>query len=443
MPWLHTRKWDRDNRVDVPITRWANDFPRNRLILKTLPRVLADYAAARAKDYSKEDAAAYAMACKEACWHSGNHVAFKDKASDNKWWHTARINKEYTLERFLRVLGNTLSLGKSLGIHTLETVCGVAPDLHGVPYLIQEEYEPYHNWIGQHFNMDSPRGVEVRKLHDKYASIACHPLNLSTYSLLTSRRVLRQWKKVKRGRDLFVKGWGAFDICSVGRVVFEEQLAPSPLDFTATGYGLYTHHLRQLMEDEWLMQYVTRWRHWWWAPVGAGEALRLPRMDEIIRAKNDIDLDLDYPNEELYGPTGLIRDMSVHPQHILDIVHEARARRQAEYTKRNVPLQNEWPWVREVMQPVETSVGTLVPIDTPVDLQETSKVLNNCASGYAMDIQVKRCALVKLIEDGVPKALAEYNHMGVLRQCSGVSNRKVSKEIRQVFESYKPRWQDK
>ncbi len=441
MPWLHTRKWDRDNRVAVPITRWVNDFPRNRLNLDSLPKVLADYASARAKNYSKEDAAAYAMACKEACWHSASHVAFKDKASDNKWWHTARINKEYTLERFLRVLGNTLSLGKSLGIHTLETVCGVAPDLYGGPYLTREEYKPYHGWIGQHFNMDSPRGVEVRKLHEKYKSIACRYLNLSGYSLLTNRHVLRRWKKVKRGRDLFVKGWGAFDICGIGQYVYEEQLVPSPLDFTAMGYGLFTYNLKRLMADEWLMQYVTRWRHWWWAPIHDGDAPRLPRMDEIIRAKNAIDR--DYPNEVMYGPTGLIRDMSVHPQHILDIVGEYRARQQAEYKKRNVPLQDEWPWVMEAMQPVETGVGTLVPIDTLADLQETSKVLNNCASGYAMDIQTKRCALVKLVEDGIPIALAEYSHMGKLNQCSGVSNRKVSKEIRQVFESYKPRWQDK
>lgn len=450
MPWLTTRKWNGAGYDPEPIIRWVNDFPRNRLLLSTLPGVLADYNAARHKGYSMNDAAAYAMARKESCWHSGNNVAFKDKARDNRWWHTARINKEYTLNRFRRVLGNSLSLGKSLSMDVLESVVELPLAEGDMPHIVHERCEPYQQWVGNHFNMDSPRGKEAIRLHDAYARVACHPLAISPYTLLTSRQVLRPWKSIKKGRELFIKGWGPFNICELGLDIRAQERVPSPHDFTAWGYGITTHALEELLGDEWLMQYITRWITWWRAPVPNDELLRLPRMDEVIRAKQ-ADTWYEQYGMPMYGPTGLIRDMSTHPQCVLNVMtelHERLHQRQHQQNleweaKHNVPIDESWPWVTEAMDEVHTNEGTLVPISTQADLQRIGSELNNCAGGYAREVQTKHCMLVKLVKDDRCVALGEFSHTGELRQCSGHSNRKVSKEIRKVFENCKPRWQDK
>jgi hypothetical protein len=432
MPWLLSeRVWNGHGYDTIPgRRRWVNDFPLKRLTLPCLAKVIRDYWEARSVGYKVDDAIAYSMACKESTWHSGWTPSLKKKATDNKWWHTSRVAKQYTRERFVKVVANSLGRDE-ITMRKLALDKSVVFKDHMIREVMEDGVPTVQRLVVKLFNWDSRRGKKARKAMRQYWHIAGQePRN--EWQWLTNKE-LKEWSMVKRGRDLFVKGWGSFDIQGVvaANVRWYPDSPQPPHFVSARGYGIrQPHYFKEVMESPFLTEYCTRWLDWFRTPMDHvhGDMLGWSVLDEFVQIGPRHDDD-DRPRLEI----------DKHPETAL---REYRAYMNDLYGRYNdkTPIEDEWPWVREKGSIQNTSEGVLYPIDTHQKLKEISSELDNCAATYAGQIQRKERMLVVLIRDGKAVALGEFNSLGEMYQLSGLHNRGVPAEVRKVYESYKPVW---
>lgn len=223
--------------------------------------------------------------------------------------------------------------------------------------------------------------------------------------------IYRLWLKVKRGRDLFILG--KFDILNVVKSLPLREATLAPWLIQARAYNISPWHMRLLVEPENVrkLAYVKRYINWW------RTGNNMARLDELLFMDNV--------------------DLSLTPQIALRRAVEERIENERKKRKR---LQEEYPWVKNKFPPIETPIGTLVPISTRRELLEVGDKMHNCAAGYASVIQDEEYLLVALVQDGKYIALCQYDKRGTLLQCYGPCNNKVSEEVEKVFKNFNPKW---
>ena len=193
------------------------------------------------------------------------------------------------------------------------------------------------------------------------------------------------WATVQRGRDLFVPGWGGFDIgaalnaCLVG---LDSEGIPSVKDLRSCGYRLkYFPELKDEMierkiqghlkaPESLLARYIVQHRSFW------GDARNANRLDEV---------------ETYWCDLRDARALKEDPRKLLNRLSRDRAVAQH-------PLIRFQHLFGQAKLSVDEEEGTfeLSVLEDTHSVLRAAQELNNCAADYVRNIRQKRCALVVL-----------------------------------------------
>lgn len=403
MPWT-TRTGHPSGR------RWVNDVGRFRLTLTNLKQVLGSYKEARQNGETQEMSTRYAIHVAERSWHSDGGISLKRAGA--AWRTNTRIDAGKG--RLLRLIESTL--------HSHVTLQELD---HGEPQEL----------ILDHLAKSRPRYYTDSLLAAKrYKSLWGNQTDLSEQDLAQSfvfRGSLRnKWLKIRRGRDLFLL-W-KFKIPEVLDGL-QEGYIYDPVEISCAAYGCSEYCLPRRPAE---IAYVKRWQVWW-----KENTARLDELQSLSRiqwdARQRCHVELEPFRQDL------------HPEILLKQAHELAERQLREHEawiaaqpKYIPPVRDsEYPWVREIMQPVETKEGTLIPVTTLAELEACGNELHNCAASYYSQIQHKEMLLVYL-QNGIKKALGSYDRTGKRIQLVADMNKKPSKAVLEAFSSVNVSWGD-
>lgn len=232
------------------------------------------------------------------------------------------------------------------------------------------------------------------------------------------RPVPADWADVKRGRDLFVAGWGGFDVNaalqkaqSAGTRALNTARLPTVSELRSYGYvgkffsgvaePMHRERLREALLEPHnaLARHVVRHPTFWSDPTTAN------RMDEVAQHLSVVGAGaaLDAVLEE--NPRALLRRL---------------ARERAVHGHKFVRFSH----LCGLLQPVHFSAdghGTegadaageggfqLLALEDSAQVVRAAQELNNCAADYVGDIRRKRCALVVLRRGGRLLAMGEWD----------------------------------
>jgi hypothetical protein len=237
----------------------------------------------------------------------------------------------------------------------------------------------------------------------------------------------QEWARCSTGRQLFVQGWGRFDIDKAvdDATTGYDTLCPS--EITAAGYGFTDRKFLLLAKAKVWRSWFTR--HWkWWRE-------NLARIDELRNTA--LAHDIRYTTAQTYvrehpdcTPLGLIT-------HIANL-NEQAARNYVRYGTSRLAPPGPYAWLADVpAQPVPQ--GQLVPVRDRGELSKVSSQLQNCAGSYHSEIAFRECMMVALLDqNGKALALGELLPNGRWSQISGPSNKKLDKDVKQLFHDYTP-----
>lgn len=394
--------------------RWVNDVGRLRLSLSNLRRVMENYKSARDYGYNQALSVRFAIHVAESAWHSrGLTLENRKNGRPYAWQVGTRIDA--SKERFLKLVGNTL--------HSKITLREL--DLSEPQELIFKHLES----AGPRYYTDSILAAKRYKLIFGSQTELEEGRLIEEFTFCAGLR--KQWLKTKRGKDLFFL-W-RFNIPQV-----IEQVRESALYSARTVWGVKTiwHQAygRYLPNTPEAITYVRRWVDWWKENTARFDELRqvtAPAFEFVNGRWQNI------PKEPIR--------QDLHPEILLRHEHERaeQRRREEEAWRAAYPYvrDTEYPWVQEVMHPIETCLGTLTPVSTLAELEACGAELHNCAASYWHEIQNKKTLLVYL-QNGKKLALASYNSDGERLQLVGPCNKRPSKDVLEAFSSVSVSWEE-
>lgn len=238
----------------------------------------------------------------------------------------------------------------------------------------------------------------------------------------------QEWLKIRRGKDLFVKGWGRFDITKAvlfGRV--DSQRGPSrgrdnltPLTLQAIGYDSPQSWIfeRILKDKPHIVAWIARFKDWFWPADKDLGLQRRARWDEVVR---HADSDYQHISIEDRNPESFFQEVD----RIQAVYEDEVDGETCDYTH----LQG--------IPEMTTEVGIIKPIRSTQELIQAGKDLHQCAKSYNRRIlEGLSTLMVCCREDGKPIAMAEIEHDSegmILGQVSGICNAPVSEEIEKAF----------
>lgn len=288
-------------------------------------------------------------------------------------------------------------------------------DLDNVQAQQQEEHEQEKIALAAE---ECAPAVEVHEAGSSAALVAARVLGISALAELPQDQVPSDWCGILRGKDLFVPGWGGFDIEDAYRASLSGDSAdglalPSVRTLRSWGYlakffsivseGMHRERLRQILAtpESTLAKYIVRHNNYWSNSVHAN------RLDEVqqyfetqVSAKN-----LAKATKEL--PGGLLNRLK-----------SERKLREMIFVR--------FDYLCGTFQPVRFSesgdeldadhVSHNLAEDFDISaLQDSHAVahaaleLNNCSADYVGDVRRKRCALIVLRRRGKILAMGEWD----------------------------------
>ena len=213
-------------------------------------------------------------------------------------------------------------------------------------------------------------------------------------------KVPTDWVGVQRGRDLFVSGWGGFDIaealsaCSSGKI-------PSVGELRSVGYQLkyfpdmqdpmVRHKLQKLlcMPESLLARYIIQHRVFW------ADAQNANRLDEVEAYWRD---------QSVANPSRALKE---DPKKLLNRLARDRAVARHPLIEFKHLFGQECIFFNEgLCISISTSASfELSVLDDSHSVLRAAQELNNCAADYIRHVRQKRCALVVLRFLSGPKKL--------------------------------------
>lgn len=307
--------------------------------------------------------------------------------------------------------------------------------------------------LGNIFHFDKPGWGQ----NDKGAEIW-----FLRHSVLRYDTPLRGWAAIERGRDLFIKGLGGFDI----------HQTVSKLDMTVTMRGIQGNPLPGVNRRKWV-QYedprIIQFYGYWFSKWGQGGSVLAPALptnrgslpipnwfmveiwlrhqDWFVRNHQWVLKNRNSLDEVLHAQQWEYRwDWHDDPEVQLGKVREAADEYRAKLDRKGA--EREKLLMAKVFDPmlptkeVELN-GTPMVLRSVADAKELKRVgqrLHNCAFTYVDSIKAGQQELVALWQGEKPLALAELGERGknvwVIRQLSAHCNQNCSAEVDLLFGGY-------
>lgn len=225
-------------------------------------------------------------------------------------------------------------------------------------------------------------------------------------------RTYHRWLKIRRGRNLFVRGWGKFDISAAVQRLGHMPI--NPIEISACGYEMSAWLFKAITTNANLKKYYARHLSFWRENKN--------RLDEMIHPRS-IQRILENPD--------------VSPETILREIMQLWQDRFSNHGYSPEPFAHlaEAPTI-------DTPFGTLQPLRDPQKVREVGLAMRNCATNYIPSIRQKSCLLLALLDrDGRPIALGEvrYDHEAkrwIWGQRLGPDNKNLEENLRDVFATY-------
>jgi hypothetical protein len=401
-------------------TRHIEDFPATVPLAYYL---LKHYGKARAAGLTTTISKQFAVAQTDRVRTNGPNIdLFSRRREQNSWWlGTAAHCNPATFDEKLRTALGVIPIGPRYDTAADSAV------MQGLKKGRPDIYAWYQKARANHANIfraaaDFP--ARELSLPDLWLRCPEYP---------------KRWFKINRGRDLFIKGWGKFDINEAARhsrtaygVVadYSTTFYVTPTDIQAIGYGWpsRSYWFKQLMkpQNKWALRFVTRWLIWcrahreildelfsppWTSPI----TTRCPLAKTIIKQRPNI----------------------TAPQ-LFQLLQAERRTYYAQYT-----LNANYGQFPDLNFPsIETPLGSLVPIKTYNQLMTISSQLKNCAGSYARELANRQVLLLALLsDDGEPMALGEVRYNRAAKQWQwgqrlGPQNQQLAPAIKAVFDDY-------
>lgn len=228
-------------------------------------------------------------------------------------------------------------------------------------------------------------------------------------------KIYRQWLKIQKGRNLFLKGFGKFDIsAAVKGLDINLPHICCPMDVTASGYGFNCWLFKRLVANPASTKHYLRYRSFWSANKNRLDELTTPMAFQLICENPDMTPDM------------LLRAL------------EAERQRWAMPTDVSPE-----PFAHLVTAPaIDTPFGMLRPIKSPQEVAEVGQAMKNCAPNYISSIRQKSSLLLALFDQaGHPIALGEVHYDArakrwIWGQRLGPNNENLEKNLYEVFQTY-------
>lgn len=237
--------------------------------------------------------------------------------------------------------------------------------------------------------------------------------------------VYRKWLKIDRGRKLFVRGFGKFEISAAVEklkvdYVHSEKYVFAPADVTAAGYRINRWRFQSLIKTPILRTYYLKFKSFW-----SGNENRLDELWSTFAEQQILD-NPDIP------PETLLRRLDVE-----------RERQRLQYDRYGYRATSPEPFAHLAAAPeVDTPFGTLRPVKSPQEVMEVAREMKNCATTYIGSIREKSSLLLALFdESGRPIALGEVHYdrtekRWIWGQRLGPENKNLEKALYEVFQKY-------
>lgn len=250
----------------------------------------------------------------------------------------------------------------------------------------------------------------------------------SVECLIKRPKLFHQWVKIRRGRDLFIKGMGTFNIAETSHLILRNVT-----EVRWVGYMLRDiPSLRETRRSNFYLLEIALKRpdyaqHWW--------------KELLTHVENGTIDEINMGLSNLPNPVPLEQN----PRRVITLygawlVEQQERRRQRmrnatgsgyEY----VPPKDEDTYEQQLEDRL-TPLGQLSQVKTYGELKQAAEEFRNCAAGYHERLSNKEEVIATLkTSDGKPVAMGAYNtKVKKWVQVRGVKNAKVTKDVEQVFE---------
>lgn len=235
----------------------------------------------------------------------------------------------------------------------------------------------------------------------------------------------QEWIKIQRGKDLFVKGWGGFDIAKAVALSLADPdrwQNATTLRLRCYGYDIPSSWTveRMLKDGPEIVAWIARYKDWFWPADKSLGLQRRARWDEVLRYSSR---DYQHISIEERDPEFFFQEVD---------------RIEAQYENRVDGETCDYAHLQGIPE-MPTEFGIIKPIRSTQELVQAGKDLHNCSKSYNRRIiNGLSTLMVCTDEKGKPIAMAEIEHDEegmILGQVSGVCNSPVSEGIQQAFES--------
>ena len=218
------------------------------------------------------------------------------------------------------------------------------------------------------------------------------------YNKRDTMDVIGRWQSISRGRDLFIPGYGTFNIAAAIDIWDNDggryKVLPDPIDLLLIGY----------------LNVTNLWR---------AKALRRP-MAKLMAGKTDKAFEYIMRNPNLVARYDELKAWRVlnpgkdYPSNIVERLDDLVRRDLRVTAEDHIPF--EYEHESEAMKKLK-QLGFVLP-KNGIDLKQTAQIFKNCAGGY-----VKRIAKGATIIMYRPDAMIELNGQGnVIKQAYGPMN---------------------
>lgn len=238
----------------------------------------------------------------------------------------------------------------------------------------------------------------------------------------------QEWLRIRRGKDLFVKGWGGFDIAQA----VDMALLPHMPRIVWTTIGIQSKGYR--VPAPWILEnmlhpkrgrpdiiaWIARYKDWFWPADKDLGLQRRARWDEVLRYSSSSHQHISIEDHD--------------PESFFQEVDRIEAERE-NYVDGEICDYTHLQGIPEM----PTEFGIIKPIRSTQELVQAGKDLHQCAKSYNRRIiEGLSTLMVCTDERGKPIAMAEIEHDSegmILGQISGPCNMPVSVEIQQAFQN--------
>lgn len=251
---------------------------------------------------------------------------------------------------------------------------------------------------------------------------------------------LKPWVKITRGRDLFIKGMGGFDLSHRGLQVFakHKDYYP-PEDITMAGYLLRKEPSYDLQDDDFMSsQLATAYEkdpEYFVRHHNQFMDLALQNTLDELTHRLGTEIRLNGPPQGRVYFYYLPYTLDEEPLHLLGRIRAIRVNQKIE-----IDPNTAYPIPAKIATPVETPVGLLRPITTYGELTTVSKRLHNCASTYHDAMLEGRSLLLAMFDKKAtdkPIALAEWDPKDKkYRQVVAACNKTANTRIQSAYKQY-------